>query len=122
MITKVLFTLLVIIGVSFYFRTKSTPAASAKKPVEPPTESETAVSTRSLAYIMIALLIAISMAIFIYKWQSDNRIVNIRVMSDSGIATTYQARHKSIKGRSFTTLDGTLVNLGESDRIEMIEE
>ena len=61
----------------------------------------------------------LSISIFVFKYQSDNRIINIRVIAEDGTSTVYQARQKEIKGRQFLTLDNKQVTLGESDRIEM---
>ena len=132
MLTKILFTLLVIVGVSFFFRTKNQQKREIPPPATPPkqiglTSSASqgkgkSLSTRVLAYILIGVLAAVSVLIYVVHSNSENQIVNIRVISDGGEVTNYQARHKTIKGRKFETLDGKLVTLGESDRIEMIEQ
>ncbi len=120
MLIKILFTLLVIVGVLLFFRNKSEIKA---KPDTTKTAKEGAtrsLSTRTISYLMLAVLIAISALIFVLNHHDENRIVNIRVIADSGTLTDYQARHKTIKGRQFKTLDGKLITLGESDRIEMV--
>ena len=120
MLIKILFTLLVIVGVLLFFRNKSEIKAkpdTAKTAKEGATRS---LSTRTISYLMLAVLIAISALIFVLNHHDENRIVNIRVIADSGTLTDYQARHKTIKGRQFETLDGKLITLGESDRIEMV--
>ncbi|NKB63149.1 MAG: hypothetical protein GKR95_25620 [Gammaproteobacteria bacterium] len=134
MLTKILFTLLVIIGVAFFFRTKNqasqeTPqgdgsdiTAKPLQPISDNSKSGKSLPTKTVAYLLLAILIGISILIFIISSNNDNRIVNIRIIGDSGVNTTYQARQKTIEGRSFETLDGTMVTLGESDRIEMIEQ
>jgi hypothetical protein len=125
MLTKILFTIVVIIGVIIFFRNKQTNANAARPRPAPATataEQGGSISTRTLAYGLIAVLVAISLLVFVISWHSSNRIVNIRVISDGGTSMNYQARHKSIKGKSFVTLEGTQVTLGESDRVEMIEQ
>ena len=120
MLTKILFTLLVIIGVSFYFRTKPTKKAQAKPAQQTEQEGQVSIPTRTVAYILIGFLVLVSVGVFFFKWQSDNTILQIRVISDSGVATEYQAKQKLVKGRSFETLDGIQVNLGESERMEIL--
>lgn len=117
MLTKILFTIVVVVGVALFFRTKNEPAAARETaaPVD-----EAAPSTRTLAYILIAILVTISIGVFFYKWQQDNRIVNIRVTTESGEVVNYQARHKDIDGRRFLSLDGVQVTLGTGDRVEML--
>ncbi len=137
MITKILFTLTVIIMVVLVFRQKrfrrhgdkapqSTPN-TPKKTSAPPhqqsrqkTDQSGSLSTRTVTYCILAVLVAISITVFIVSYQSDNKIINIRVIAENGIITLYQAKQKSIKGRHFLTLDGRQVTLGESDRIEIV--
>ncbi len=115
MLTKILITLVVIIIVAIVFRTKA-PAAS--RVAEPPDE-QGALSVRAVTYALLGILLLIAAGIFVVKYQADNKIINIRVISDDGTSTVYQARQKTIKGRHFITLDDKQVTLGESDRIEM---
>ena len=117
MLTKILFTIVVIVGVALFFRTKNETAAATEVP--PPT-TETAPSTRAIAYALIGILVAISIGVFLYKWQQDNRIVNIRITTESGEVVNYQARHKDIDGRNFLSLQGVKVTLGAGDRVEML--
>ena len=116
MLTKILFTLVVIIVVALVFKTKTAPKARV---VEAQAEQEGSLSVKTVAYLIVGILIIISGTIFVFKYQSDNRIVNIRVIAEDGASTVYQARQKEIKGRQFRTLDNKQVTLGESDRIEM---
>ncbi len=116
MLTKIIFTLFVIVVVALVFRTKS----ESKKPaVKTVNEEQGSLSTRTVTYGILGLLVVISVVLFVFDYKSDNTIVNIRVISEDGSGTTYQAKQKSIKGRNFVTLDGKQVTLGESDRIEM---
>lgn len=79
--------------------------------------------TRWVLYSFAGIIALTSCAFFIYKWQLDNTVVSIRVISGSvDNTTTYKALQKDIKGRTFTTLDGRLVTLGESDRIELLKD
>ncbi len=116
MLTKILITLAVIIIVAIVFRTKAAPAAS--RTAEPPDE-QGALSVRAVTYALLGIMLLIAAGIFVVKYQADNKIINIRVISEDGTSTVYQARQKTIKGRHFITLDDKQVTLGESDRIEM---
>ena len=116
MLTKIFFTIVVIVIVALVFRTK---AAPQKAKIVEQEESDGSLSVRTVAYIIIVVLVVVSSTIFYFKYQSDNKIINIRIISDDGTSTVYQAHQKSIKGRQFETLDHRKVTLGESDRIEM---
>ena len=122
MLSKILFTLVVIIGVVIFFRNKQarTPAKTPATTAAVVEESKS-VSPRIVAYGLLGALVGVSILLFALNWRSENRIVTIRVISDGATAANYQARYKSINGRSFVTLDGARVTLGESDRIEMLE-
>lgn len=116
MLTKILFTISVVLLVIFIFRAKSTRAQPVS---DESTETGGSLSVRTVSMLIIVLLLVISSAIFVFQYKTDNRIVNIRVISTDGSSTHYQALQKSIKGRQFTTLDERMITLGESDRIEM---
>ena len=116
MLTKIFFTLLVIIIVAIVYRTKN--AQMSKQPAAA-VEDSGSLSVRAIAYMIIGALVLISTAVFVFKYQADNEIINITVISEDGKRTVYQAKQKSIKGRQFVTLDQRQVTLGESDRIEM---
>ena len=116
MLTKILFTLLVVCVVYVVYRArgpKSAPRATNEK--------THTTSPHLIAYSFVGLLVAISGLIFYLNWRDDHQIVDIRVTNGAtGQSTTYQAYKTAIEGRSFQTLDGRLVTLGASDRIEML--
>ena len=118
MILKILFTIVVVVGVALFFRTKNE-SDKPRAAVEPVADG--APSTRAVAYVLVGILVAISIGVFVYKWQQDNRIVNIRVTTESGEVVNYQARHKDIDGRRFVSLEGVSVTLGQGDRVEMLQ-
>ncbi len=118
MLTKILFTVLVIIVVALVFRQKNAPKAAR---IEPPkqTKDQTGIQTKTVIYALLGLIIAISTLLFVIHWQDQHRIINIRVTDTSGGITDYQAHKQSVQGRRFTTLDGREVTLGDNDRVEM---
>ena len=119
MLTKILFTLAVIIVVALYYRTKQAPKARSTKTRE---DDNVSLSVRTVTYMLIGVLILLSATVFFFKYRSDNKIVNIRVVAEDGNSTLYQARQKTIKGRQFVTLDEKKVTLGESDRFEIDDQ
>ena len=123
MLIKILFTLAVVVVVALVFRTKAGQDRNTKaKPVHREIEKSGSLSVRTVAYGLLAVLVMVSAAIFVVKYQSDNRIITIRVIAEDGASTTYQAKQKTIKGRQFITLDDRRVTLGESDRIELMDQ
>jgi len=122
MLTKILFTVIVIVGVAIFYRQKAEKEGPTRAQQAAAQEAEASVSPHTLAYIIIGVLVAISIAVFAVSWQRDNRVVNIRVTAESGDVVTYQAYQKDIKGRSFVSLSGSQITLGESDRVEMLQQ
>ncbi len=121
MLLKVLLTLAVILAVALIFRVKNQPrqASSTETEIEP---TKSGVSSRAVVYTILALIVSISILIFVLHWSEQHEIINIRVTNSQGELINYQAYKKDIEGRRFTTLDGVDVTLGTSDRVEMLDQ
>lgn len=116
MITKILITLAVLIGVAIVFRSK--PRTGTRLAERTVTKSDgDAGKPSKIVYTLASGLIVVAVVVFYIKWQQDHRIVNIRVF-DGGDNINYQAYSKDVKGNSFTTIDGRNVVVGENQRIE----
>ncbi len=121
MLTKIFFTLAVIVVVILVFHSKlrgevrkssqAVAIAAARRK-----------SNRIAAYCVIGVFIIGGIGFFFYNWRIDNAVITIRVTGGSDSeAVSYQAYRKDIKGRTFTTIDGRSVTLGTSDRVEYTE-
>ncbi len=120
MLSKILFTALVILAVYIFYRYRGRVRISARK-VEQPRESHR--FGRLAVYAIVAVLLLVSGAIYFYQWQLAHRIITIRVIdSATNNVTIYQAYHKAIKGNRFQSLDGKTVVLSEAERVEFIEK
>lgn len=121
MLTKILFTALVIIVVMLVFRTQSQRRAKAPAPRPAAKQPASRVTPQLIAYLFVGIIAGLSGLFYYLHWLDEHRIVTIRVISGAGgEQTTYQAYRKSIEGRNFETLDGRVVNLGDADRIELL--
>lgn len=120
-IGKILFTMAVIAVVYIVYRNRSgMPAAKQTKTDEK--QNTGSLSSQTLAYIFIGLIISVSALIFTLNWFERHKIFNIHVINGAtNEVATYQAYKKTIEGRSFITLDGRTVTVGESERMEIIE-
>lgn len=116
MLSKILLTLTVIIAVVFYIKQKNRRQQKPEHEIEHDSDS---LSPRTLAYILIGILVATAIALFGYKWHQDNQLLVLTITNDNGQSTQYNIKKKDMHGRSFTTLDGREVNLGAADRIEI---
>jgi Ca2+/H+ antiporter len=120
-ITKILFTIVVVLVVAVVFRHKNTQQSTTKRktPTKTLIEEQTGVQPKTIVYAILGLMIVVSFLVFTLHWQSQHQIINIQVSDSTGNTTHYQAYKKSIKGRKFETLAGIQVTLGDSDRLEM---
>jgi len=121
LLTKILFTLAVILVVALVFRVKNTPAKPGKPAAAPTQNRKGGVSAAMVAYTLLGLVIAISALVFVLHWQDQHQVIDIQVTNSQGNALKYQAYKKAIEGRRFTTIDGVSVDLADSDRIEILE-
>ena len=128
MLTKILFTALVVAVVYVLYRFRMRPpqrgTAALPKPAATPVPVKGAHSRlgRIAAYSLVALIIAISSVFYYLHWREQHTVVTIRVIDGrGGNATVYKAYKKSITGSRFESLDGRTVILGEAERVEMIE-
>ena len=120
MLTKIIFTLVVIVIVALIFRTKTGPAR-LRHSIDNEKDAG-GISARFVAYTLLALVIATSALVFVLHWNEQHRIMNIQVTDNQGQPVTYQPYKKSIDGRRFTTLDNVAVTLGADDRVEILDE
>lgn len=120
MITKILFTALVVAVVfgAARFRAKqvaNAPAPAARKEAAGP-------SIRTMAYIIAAMVVASSAVIYVQAWMEDRQVITIRVVNtQTGETVSYDAHKGSISGRSFETVDGWKVTVSELERVEVVE-
>jgi hypothetical protein len=122
MITKILFTLAVAAIVYLAFKTRlRRPPAPARGAYLPPKRDRSATPLpRIAAWSLVALMLLASAAFLYSEWREAYRVVNVRVInSDTGAARSYQARLKDVEGRSFQTLDGTVVTLADVESMEV---
>lgn len=72
------------------------------------------------AYMFLALVIALGATLYYFQWQDDHSILTVRLHSDGQAeAIMYQAYKFQMEERSFTTLDGVLVTVASSERMEV---
>ena len=128
MLTKILFTALIVVALLFYVRhqqAKQTKAYSTRDPVRdsPRMISESARwRSRVAAYTALALILAVGGVLYYRDWKEDYRVITIRIINTStGEVGSYLAYRSMVRGRSFVTLDGRTITVADSERIEMSE-
>jgi hypothetical protein len=131
MLGKILLTLAVMIIAFFFVRQRDmkrksslarkalAPAKSKEKAVEPEDHNLSA-DLRLGAYMFLVLVIGLGAALYYFQWQDDHSILTVRLHSDGQReAIVYQVYKFELAERSFTTLDGILVTVASSERMEV---
>jgi hypothetical protein len=131
MLGKILLTLAVMLIAFFFVRqrdvnAKAAPAAnkstSRANAGEARQQEENTLSAdlRLGAYMFLVFVIGLGAALYYFQWQDDHSIVTVRLLSDSQTeAIEYQVYKYQLGERSFTTLDGILVTVAGSERMEV---
>ncbi len=131
MLGKILLTLAVIIIAFFFVRQRdmkeSSPSPGTKKAVASSNTIATAVANDNLsaelrlgAYMFLVLMVGLGTALYYFQWQDDHSVLTVRLHSDNQTeAVEYQVYKYQLNERSFTTLDGILVTVASSERMEV---
>ncbi|QKQ27917.1 antitermination protein NusG [Candidatus Reidiella endopervernicosa] len=122
MLIKILFTVLVVIVVLLFVKSRSSGRVAPR--AEPVTVEKAPPSDlRIAAYIFIGLMMSVTVGILLLEWYNGSREVVIRVIDTrSGDYVDYQARRDDVARGSFTTVDGRKVYIADVERIELIDE
>lgn len=125
MLTQILITVFVIVVVLLFTRMRKRAPAPGQSTRTAGTASgrSGAFSAPAIAgYSLVLVIVVGAMVLFYLQWQEANRVVTIQVVDTrSGEIVTYHAFRKDISGRTFRTVDGRNVSLGDADRMELIE-
>ncbi|MDT8410348.1 MAG: hypothetical protein RQ741_12155 [Wenzhouxiangellaceae bacterium] len=126
MIKQLLITLLVATVVVTLARMKRAKTEADKTPESKPTGASSGKwqpSSYEIVGYCLATVMIVATAILTYQgWRDANQIVRVEVVDTrSGDRTVYQVRRKALGDREFRTVDGRIVSLGASDRMERID-
>lgn len=117
MLTKILFTLLVIAlviaTVRFRNRVVEAPAPVVEKPAGKPW-------IKILAVAVVGLMIVVSSMFLYLHWRDSNQIMQVNVIdSGSGRISHYRVYRGKLQENSFETIDGRFVQLAKTERLEI---
>jgi hypothetical protein len=125
MLTKLLFTGLLIAAVVLWLRFRNSPAkqqtASSRQIRQP---DATAADTRQPLIVAIALalgLLLITASYFYLDWQAEHTEVQVRVVNTrTGEVSLYRAYQNQVHGRRFRSMDGIEISVSDVERIETV--
>jgi len=122
MFGKILLTVVVILGAYLVIRARlrhdrEPVAAPPSRPLVPLIPPEI---LKTIAYGLVAAMVAGSLLWLYLDYQSGREVVRVRIINaTTGSVTTYEARRADVQDRRFITLDGRPVTLADVDRMEL---
>jgi len=124
LITKILFTALIVLAALLFMRHKSSP--SRRQVLEQQARQAQQDESRKIAMFVaiafVSLTLAVSAGLYYSHWQEAHRIFTVQVInSHTGSGETFHVYQGDINGRRFRTIDGRLINLSDSERMEVQE-
>ena len=128
MITKILFTISIIVGVIFFLRMRNASEdnpsdSSHSRSQQPAAPSEGEKMFRQGAWLFLILMgiSAVVMVVYELGEQYDTATVHV-VNTRTGESHSYQAEMKDIKSSQFTTLEGRTIYIADVERIEVVRD
>jgi hypothetical protein len=126
MLTKILFTALVIALVVAGTRFQRGRALARATRVDEPGEPSGLlgrVAPRRIAYIIAAVLLVSAVAFYANFWRDWHEVVTVRVINtQSGDSAEYKVYKGTIEARGFETVDGWKVRVSDLERLEFLHE
>jgi hypothetical protein len=130
MITKILFTITIIVAVIFYLRmrnpTEDTPSADNRGRIrssKPAAPSENEKMFRQGAWLFLIFMGISALVMVVFGLNDQYSTANVHVVNiQTGQTKTYQAEMKDIKSNHFTTLEGRTIYIADIERMEVERE
>jgi len=130
MLGKFLLTLAVIVAAFFVVRQRNmsesadsrSAAANKKAAKEAQAEDDSLASDlRLAAYMFLVLMVGLGAALYYFRWQDDHTILTVNLHRDNQASpVSYQVYKYQLQDRSFVTLDGVIVTVAGSERMEVL--
>jgi hypothetical protein len=111
--TKIIITLLVILGALFYLRK---PKASGK--VQGASRLGQEMMFKYVIYGLILVTMLASGSYWYWNWQDGNKVLSVTILSPlEENSVTYKVRKKDMLSDEITTLDGLNIRLSNQERV-----
>lgn len=120
MITKILFTALIVLAALAFVRHKNSRGRAQAEIARQAAEDRR--NAMFIAVALVALTLLISGALYYQHWQETHKVVTVHVInSHSGETQRYHAYEGDVDGRRFRTVEGRLISLSDAERMEVVE-
>ena len=115
-LTKILVTILVIVGAIVYLRRGR--GGKVNRSAALIAAERSPLFSRIIIYSMIALSMIASVSYWGWSWYDDNTIVDVTISSPiDAMSTRYKVRKKDIEDQRITTVDGIQIRLSNQERL-----
>ncbi|MDJ0880127.1 MAG: hypothetical protein QNJ56_00635 [Gammaproteobacteria bacterium] len=120
MITKILFTLSVIIAIFIFMRIKHENQATQSRKIKKAEPSENQKLFRQGAYLFLIFMVVSALAVMYFELGDRYAKVTVHVINtQTGQRVTYQAEQQDIKSHQFKTLKGRTIYIADIERMEI---
>lgn len=124
MLTKIAFTIAVVVGVLALFRwrrQRQLVAIPARNASAAPVTANRRPWLKWLAVTVLVLSVGGAGLWLLNAWRAAGEIVTVQVFdAGTGAMTEYRAYRSDLDGRSFRTVDGRRITLAETERMETL--
>ncbi len=73
---------------------------------------------RHFAAGLLIVMVTVTAIQWSWQWWRDRELVTVQVVNaNTGLVTLYQARHGSVEGRQFRTVDGREIRMADVERM-----
>ncbi|AZG72147.1 hypothetical protein [Shewanella livingstonensis] len=116
MLTKILVTILVILGAIVYLRRGR--GHKVNRITEMANTQKSPLFSRVIIYTMIAVSMLASAGYWGWSWYDDNTVVEVTITSPiEAMTDSYKVRKKDIEAQQITTVDGIQIRLSNQERL-----
>ncbi len=123
MLTKILLTLLVVVGAALALRASTERRATPQGRTTAKRTAKAPLHLRILPYGLVLAALIIGALFYWLDWREEHRLFTVRVTNTrSGEVINYPVYRHQVKGRSFETVDGRVVELADVERMELLAE
>jgi hypothetical protein len=120
MLTKIILTLLVIVGCFWYVSSKRGPNRQPLLVVASKKEQQRKEMLRRGTYMFMVIMVVAALVMIYIELSGNYATVTVHVINtQTGATSTYLARREDVQASSFTTVEGRKVYVAGVERIEV---
>ena len=120
MLTKIILTLLVIVGCFWFVSSKREQGNQPLLVIASKKEQQRKEMLRRGTYVFMFIMVLATLVMVYFELSGNNATVTVHVINtQTGAVSSYQARSEDVQASSFITIEGRKVYVAEIERIEV---